>query len=561
VKKLVPMEVLEGLPKLDCPPRERLRSRSGNSPSPPEKERFRNSSGTCQPSGERLRNSSGNSNFNSRNPSWGRIRGSRNPSGSSRQPSGSMLKTLSSPMPLTDLLHHSVSSITGRLTNVINRSFSRASSDSGFISSTEHPSSPPTPRSSLPHSPFASRRQSLLSDCPSYDDEDFGQVKIFTDSNVEDSYNLTACLGSGAFSTVYLAECKENKGGMAAVKVINKESLCEGGEDKLFLVDKEIEIMAQLDHPGIVKLYEVYENDKEVCLVMELAKGGEVFDRLCEEGCLNEADAADTISQLLSVIHYLHDMGIVHRDLKPENMLYYDNKTDSKIMLTDFGLSEYLDQLNPDSVVCGTPTYLSPEVIQQTNSSTAQDMWSCGVICYILLCGYPPFCKADDETGTEVMDLVVEGKWVFHSSHWDDISLPAKNFVQKLLTADPRKRYTCQQALDHEWIKCKKRGESTLDALLQGFIIMIATVIIFFIYFYILSTYFGIEYRFVSWFESGIVDAKDMFGGLVHKMGGAMDWAWTLGKTVVHVVKDMAVFCQDWAFMSSNWDNLISFQE
>ena len=175
-----------------------------------------------------------------------------------------MVKTLSSPMPLTDLLHHSVSHMAGRLTTNFIRSFSRASSDSGFISSADQN----TPLSSLPHSLNCSRRQSLYSEFTDCEDEDLGHVKIFTDAYVEDSYKLTACLGTGAFSTVYLAECVENQGGMAAVKVINKESLCEGGEDKLYLVDKEIEIMSQLDHPGIIKLYEVYENDKEVSFAL-----------------------------------------------------------------------------------------------------------------------------------------------------------------------------------------------------------------------------------------------------------------------------------------------------
>jgi len=284
---------------------------------------------------------------------------------------------------------------------------------------------------------------------------------------------------------------------------------------------------------------------------MELAKGGEVFDRLCEEGCFSEGEAANTMYQLLSAVQDLHDRGIVHRDLKPENMLYYDNKTDSKILLTDFGLSEYLDQLNPDSVVCGTPTYLSPEVIQQTNSSLAQDMWSCGVICYILLCGYPPFLKEEDDTGTEVMELVVEGNYVFHSEHWDDISLPAKEFVQKLLTADPRKRLTCQEALDHDWIRCKRRGESTLESIIQGFLIMLVTFVVFFIYFYILSTYFGIEYRFVSWFEDGVMGAKDWLEEVVHKVGEGLSWAAVKGGNLLHLVKDRAFLWTDWLLIYS----------
>ena len=185
---------------------------------------------------------------------------------------------------------------------------------------------------------------------------------------------------------MYLAESLLEPGGFAAVKVIDKAELCRDG-DKMFLVDREIEIMSQLDHPNIVRLYEVYENEAEVCLVMELAKGGELFDRLVEVGSLEEREAGRVMAQLLEAVSDLHSRGIVHRDLKPENLLFYDNRAGSPLLMADFGLSEYEDCLSAQAAVCGTATYLAPEAIAQSCSSRAQDLWSCGVICYILLSG------------------------------------------------------------------------------------------------------------------------------------------------------------------------------
>lgn len=382
------------------------------------------------------------------------------------------------------------------------RSFSRHSSDSGFQSGC----------ASLPPSRPLSRRSSLFSllslggsEAPSEgdDDEEFkSHVKVVPGGNVSDDYELLELLGEGAFSKVYLAESKSDKGGLAAVKVINKEELCRE-ENKMFLIEKEIEIMSQLDHPNVVKLYEVYVNEEEVCLVMELAKGGEVFDRLLECGSLPELEAARLLHQVLDAVQYLHTRGIVHRDLKPENLLFYDNKSNSKVMVTDFGLSEYEEELSPESPVCGTATYLSPEVIKRTASTRAQDMWSLGVISYIILCGYPPFFRdKSDANETELLRQISKGKYKFHNNFWDDISIEAKDFVRQLMCVKPEQRMSVEEALNHPWIR-SAMGHSFTDTFLQSVAqataVLGSTAAVFYVYFTTLSYYFNVEYHFVSY--------------------------------------------------------------
>jgi len=409
---------------------------------------------------------------------------------------------------MVDKLLHSTQNILSRVSSIIPllRTFSRVSSDSGY--------------QSTPPSRSISRKQSLISigsllhsETEDVEEEFFSHVKVVPGGNITDDYILLELLGEGAFSKVYLAESKQDKGGLAAVKVINKDELCKD-EDKMFLVDKEIEIMAQLDHPNIVKLYEVYVNSEQVCLVMELAKGGEVFDKLLEYGSLTEPEAAKLLQQILEAISYLHNLGIVHRDLKPENLLFYDNKLRSKVMVTDFGLSDYEEDLSAESPVCGTATYLAPEVIKRSCSSRAQDMWSLGVISYIILCGYPPFFKDNkaDEDDSELLKQIARGKYKFHSNFWDEISDDAKDFVCGLMNVDPMKRMSVQEALHHPWIIRYTKGyfdENCVTNLLQALAVLLLTISFFYLYFFSLSKYFNIEYFFVNWLYHSFEDLID----------------------------------------------------
>ncbi|XP_050425537.1 calcium/calmodulin-dependent protein kinase type 1 isoform X2 [Adelges cooleyi] len=262
--------------------------------------------------------------------------------------------------------------------------------------------------------------------------------------SIEDKYDIKDQLGTGAFSEVKLAVSKERPNEMYAVKIIDKKAL-KGKEDSL---DNEIKVLRRLTHPNIVQLLETFEDKSKVYLIMELVTGGELFDRIVQKGSYTEKDAAHLIRQVLEAVDYMHEQGVVHRDLKPENLLYYSTDEDSKIMISDFGLSKIEDS-GVMATACGTPGYVAPEVLAQKPYGKAVDVWSIGVISYILLCGYPPFY---DENDANLFAQILKGEFEFDSPYWDDISDSAKNFIKQLMCVDAEKRYTCRQALAHPWI-------------------------------------------------------------------------------------------------------------
>ncbi|KAG9332684.1 hypothetical protein JZ751_014782, partial [Albula glossodonta] len=270
---------------------------------------------------------------------------------------------------------------------------------------------------------------------------------------------------SGAFSEVVLAEEKMTQR-LVAIKCIPKKAL-EGKENS---IENEIAVLHKIKHTNIVSLEDIFESKSHLYLVMQLQQlgltldvtpfhsvsGGELFDRIVEKGFYTEKDASKLIQQILDAVKYLHDMGIVHRDLKPENLLYYSMEEDSKIMISDFGLSKIEGSGSVMSTACGTPGYVAPEVLAQKPYSKAVDCWSIGVISYILLCGYPPFY---DENDAKLFEQILKAEYEFDSPYWDDISDSAKDFIVHLMEKDPRKRYTCEQALQHPWIS----GDTALD--------------------------------------------------------------------------------------------------
>ncbi|XP_017884963.1 calcium/calmodulin-dependent protein kinase type 1 [Ceratina calcarata] len=261
---------------------------------------------------------------------------------------------------------------------------------------------------------------------------------------VEDKYTLNRLLGTGAFSEVRQAESKDKPGQMYAIKIIDKKAL-KGKEDSL---ENEIRVLRRLQHPNIVQLLETFEDKHKVYLVMELVTGGELFDRIVQKGSYTEKDASGLIKQVLEAVDYMHDQGVVHRDLKPENLLYYSPDEDSKIMISDFGLSKTEDS-GIMATACGTPGYVAPEVLAQKPYGKAVDVWSIGVISYILLCGYPPFY---DENDANLFAQILKGEFEFDAPYWDNISDSAKDFIHKLMCVNVEERYTCKQALGHPWI-------------------------------------------------------------------------------------------------------------
>ncbi|NXF30157.1 KCC1G kinase, partial [Nyctibius bracteatus] len=261
-------------------------------------------------------------------------------------------------------------------------------------------------------------------------------------TNIRKTFIFMEALGSGAFSEVFLVK-QRSTGKLFALKCIKKSPLLRDSS-----LENEIAVLRKIKHENIVSLEDIYESTTHFYLVMQLVSGGELFDRILERGVYTENDASVVIHQVLTAVKYLHENGIVHRDLKPENLLYLTPEENSKIMITDFGLSK-MEQNGIMSTACGTPGYVAPEVLAQKPYSKAVDCWSIGVITYILLCGYPPFYE---ETESKLFEKIKEGSYEFESPFWDDISESAKDFIRHLLEKNPTKRFTCEEALRHPWI-------------------------------------------------------------------------------------------------------------
>ncbi|KAK3102770.1 hypothetical protein FSP39_013833 [Pinctada imbricata] len=226
----------------------------------------------------------------------------------------------------------------------------------------------------------------------------------------------------------------------------------------LFLVVDRLR--GRLSHNNIVQLLDVFDDKAHVYLVMELVTGGELFDRIVQKGSYTEKDASYLIKQVLQAVQYMHGKGVVHRDLKPENLLYYSPDVDSKIMISDFGLSK-TEESGIMATACGTPGYVAPEVLAQQPYGKEVDCWSIGVISYILLCGYPPFY---DENDSVLFQQILKASYEFDSPYWDDISDSAKDFISHLMEKEPKRRFTCEQALSHPWISGNTALEKDIHA-------------------------------------------------------------------------------------------------
>ena len=258
--------------------------------------------------------------------------------------------------------------------------------------------------------------------------------------------SLSLYFVSGAFSVVRLGEDKET-GDQVAIKVVEKKNVSEKFMKNL---NREIEIMKKVDHPNIVKLIDLFDVGDKFYFVMEIVTGGELFDRIVEKGSYSEHDAKTLVKRILRGIAYLHADGIAHRDLKPENLLLKSKDNDYDVKIADFGLSSFISDNALMQTACGTPAYVAPEVLLNTGYDQEVDLWSIGVITYILLVGFPPF---HGETVRQILEVVSKGRYDFPSPYWDDISPHARDFIRKLLVVDPKKRMSAKEALDHVWIR------------------------------------------------------------------------------------------------------------
>ena len=260
-------------------------------------------------------------------------------------------------------------------------------------------------------------------------------------SKINDEYLLGETLGQGAFGTVRKAVHKITNQ-ERAIKILKKR---QQDERKLFL---EVNILSKLAHPNIMEIYEFYEDKANFYIVSELCKGGELFDKITEKGYFKEAEACPIMLQLVSAICYSHSNNIVHRDLKPENIMLDIVKESSPIIkLIDWGGARYFSKNKKMSTIKGTPYYIAPEVIKEVYAEKC-DIWSLGVIFYVLLCGYPPF---NGDTDIEIMQNVQKGKFQFPVEEWGVISKEAKDLITKMLTYEPSKRISAKEVLLHPW--------------------------------------------------------------------------------------------------------------
>uniref|UniRef100_A0A8C5LPD5 Serine/threonine-protein kinase Chk2 n=1 Tax=Leptobrachium leishanense TaxID=445787 RepID=A0A8C5LPD5_9ANUR len=292
------------------------------------------------------------------------------------------------------------------------------------------------------------------------------KVFVFSDLLVDDQsiypkefkekYIMSKAIGSGACGEVKLAfeklMCKK-----VAVKIINKRKFRMSSSinyEQPISVDTEIEILKKLNHPCIIKIENFFDSEDCFYIVLELMEGGELFDRVVSTSRLKESTAKLYFYQMLLAVQYLHENGVIHRDLKPENVLLSSTSEECCIKITDFGQSKILGETSLMRTLCGTPTYLAPEVLNTAGTggyTSAVDCWSLGVILFVCLSGYPPFSEQDGKM--PLKNQIAGGHYTFIAAAWENVSEPALDLVKKLLVVDPERRLSTKQALQHPWLQ------------------------------------------------------------------------------------------------------------
>nr|CAA65500.1 protein kinase [Medicago sativa] len=276
--------------------------------------------------------------------------------------------------------------------------------------------------------------------------------------DVKQFYTLGKELGRGQFGVTFL--CTENSTGLLyACKSISKRKLVSKSDRED--IKREIQIMQHLSgQPNIVEFKGAYEDRNSVHVVMELCAGGELFDRIIAKGHYSEKAAASICRQIVNVVNICHFMGVMHRDLKPENFLLASKDENALLKATDFGLSVFIEEGRVYRDIVGSAYYVAPEVLRPRCGKEI-DIWSAGVILYILLSGVPPFWA---ETEKGIFDAILEGHIDFESEPWPKISDSAKDLVRKMLIQEPKKRITAAQVLEHPWIKGGNASDKPIDS-------------------------------------------------------------------------------------------------
>ncbi|OMJ69279.1 hypothetical protein SteCoe_33035 [Stentor coeruleus] len=292
----------------------------------------------------------------------------------------------------------------------------------------------------------------------------FGELHLWADSRKErdswlrfllnasnqkrfkEFYTLGVKIGRGKFSEVY--QCTENSTYKKwAVKVITKSKLTLLEKE---LIQSEINILKIVNHPGVIKIKEIFDSKKRILIVMELIEGGELFDKVVSKKVFSEYSASKIIKQMLEAIDYLHDLGIVHRDLKPENILLNDSSDIPCVKVADFGLSKLTGPNDIQNLACGTLGYVAPEVLSQTGYNHKADIWSIGIIAYLLLRGRLPF---DHKEKQILIDLTLKAYVNYEEPYWKSFTPFALDFLKKTIMKNPDERLSSKNALNHQWIK------------------------------------------------------------------------------------------------------------
>ncbi|GMN59238.1 hypothetical protein TIFTF001_028330 [Ficus carica] len=304
---------------------------------------------------------------------------------------------------------------------------------------------------------------------------------------LSDEYEISDVLGRGGFSVVRKGQRKSSPEQYVAIKTLRRigpstplsSTKSHGLSTGMFptakqvsisdaLLTNEILVMRRIvesvsPHANVIDLYDVFEDDRRgaVHLVLEHCSGGELFDRIVAQERYNEVGAAAVIRQIAAGLEALHRANIVHRDLKPENCLFLNESQDSPLKIMDFGLSSVEEFTDPVVGLFGSIDYVSPEALSQGYVTPKSDMWSLGVILYILLSGYPPFIA---QSNRQKQQMIMAGDFSFYEKTWKNISSSAKQLIRSLLTVDPQRRPSALELLDHPWVRGDSAREDQMDA-------------------------------------------------------------------------------------------------